>query len=87
MAEAGIQKSFTCIPSAVSSFRSNLLKTLVISGILNPSCLGTGNLHPCPAALEQNLELKLALPSAWNVVGMLIAPSQVLLFPRDIFMD
>lgn len=71
----------------MSSLRSNLLKTPVISEILNLSCLGTGNLHPCPAALEQNSELRVAPPSAWNVVETLIAPSLVLLFPRDIFMD
>lgn len=42
--------------SVVSSFASNLLETPVISGIVNPSCLGTGNLHSCLAALEQNSE-------------------------------
>lgn len=74
-------------PSAVSSFASNSLKTPTISGMLNPSCLGTGNLHPCPASLEQNLQLRVAPPHVWNAVGMLLTPSLILLFPRDIFMD
>lgn len=71
----------------MSSFASNLLKTPIICGMLNPSCLGTGNLHPCPASLEQNLQLRVASPHAWNVVGMLVDPSLVLLFPRDNFKD
>lgn len=70
--------------SVVSSFASNLP---VISGIVNPSCLGTGNLHSCLAALEQNSKLRVAPPRVWNVVRLLVAPSLVLLFPRDIFVD
>lgn len=58
-------------PSAVSSFRCNLLKAPVISGIPNPSCLGTGNLHPYLTALERNSELRVAPPKCldycWDV--------------------
>lgn len=68
-------------PSAMATFASNLLKTPIISGILNPAW------NREFASMSCCLGAELGALSVGNVVGMLVAPSLVLLFPGDVFVD